>query len=238
MLTSYFVFDVLSSLFIIRSNKGMKLTSSSVTIIFWTIVLLVVARPSHQYVYSCNPSASCGCSSSPASLSRIVGGESAGTNTWSWAVSLSISGTSLCSGSIISSFWVITAAHCVSGVAPSKVTVYAGSNVRFSGQSRVGSKIVVHPNYDSSTKVNDIALIQLNTPLSMSGSIKSICIPSVSSARLAAGEWPSVGLYVCYILFSFFFQINNRYYSIGCGCRMGSIIGRWFTTNSSSTSNS
>ncbi|CAF2804034.1 unnamed protein product, partial [Rotaria sp. Silwood2] len=110
----------------------MKLTFTSITIIFFTVLLFVIIEPSYQYVYSCNSSEPCGCSSNAASVTRIVGGESAGTSTWGWAVSIFISGTSLCGGAILSSSWIITAAHCVNGIAASQVTVYAGSNTRFS----------------------------------------------------------------------------------------------------------
>ena len=174
-----------------------------VTNMFCAVVLLVILQPSHQYTYSCNSSAACGCSSNPASLSRIVGGESAGTSTWGWAVSLAItsgSGTALCGGAILSSSWIITAAHCVYGSSASQITVYAGSNTRYSGQSRVASSVTVHPSYISSTKENDIALIRLGTSLTMTSAVKTICIPSVSSETLAAGEWPSANLYVCYFI--------------------------------------
>ena len=173
-------------------------------IISCLVLLFAIARPSHQYIYSCNSNASCGCSSNTASVSRIVGGESAGTSSWGWAVSISIGGGSLCGGSILSSSWIITAAHCLSGISPSQVIVYAGSNTRFSGQSRVASSIIVHPSYNSNTKVNDIALIQLGVPLTMSSlAVKPICIPSVSSSTLSAGEWPSAGLYVSYMILFF-----------------------------------
>ncbi|CAF3748788.1 unnamed protein product [Rotaria sp. Silwood1] len=175
----------------------MKLTFNSVTILPCTVLLFVIIQPSFQYVYSCNSTVACGCSSNAASVTRIVGGESAGTSTWGWAVSISISGTSLCGGAILSSSWIITAAHCVNRISPSQVYVYAGSNTRFSGQSRVASSITVHPSYVSSTKVNDIALIRLGTALTMSSStVSKICIPSVSSTTLSAGEWPSAGLAV------------------------------------------
>ncbi|CAF3614842.1 unnamed protein product, partial [Rotaria sp. Silwood2] len=101
------------------------------------------------------------------------------------------------SGAILSSSWIITAAHCVYGISASQVTVYAGSNTRFSGQSRVASSITVHPSYVSSTKINDIALIRLSTPLTMSSSaVNIICIPSISSVTLSAGEWPPADLSV------------------------------------------
>lgn len=163
----------------------------------YALLLLVLVQQTHQYLYSCDPTVSCGCSPNSASVSRIVGGETAATSTWSWAASISINNQALCGGSVISSSWVVTAAHCVSGVAASKVIVYAGSNARFSGQSRVASSITVHPSYVSSSHINDIALIRLSSPLTISNSsVKPVCIPSVDSVTLAAGEWPAAGLYV------------------------------------------
>ena len=201
--------DIFLLVLIIRSNEQMSSTTfHCARILFCTIFLLSLSQPSHQYIYSCDPNASCGCSSNSASVSRIVGGESAGTSTWGWTVSISIKGISLCGGAILSSTWIITAAHCMPGVSPSQIIVYAGSNTRFAGQSRTASRIIVHLNYNSSTKQNDIALIQLSTPFTMTSSVKSICMPSVNSTILSAGEWPPVGLYVCYIIIFLFFTSN------------------------------
>lgn len=160
---------------------------------FLVILLLSVVNLSHQAVYSCDTTASCGCSSQPVSTSRIVGGETATAGTWSWAVSISIAGTYLCGGSIISSSWVITAAHCVHAFTASPITIYAGSLQRFVGtQTRTASRVIVHSSYNPSTYDNDIALLQLASPLNMSDPyVRTICLPSVSSAILAAGEWPS-----------------------------------------------
>ena len=161
---------------------------------FLLALLLSIVKSSHQTVYSCNAAASCGCSSQPVSTSRIVGGETAASATWGWAVSLHISGGYLCGGSIISNSWVITAAHCVDGVAPSEITIYAGSTRRWVGtQTRIVSQVIVHSNYNPSSYVNDIALLRLASALNMSDPyVSAICLPSVSSSTLAAGEWPTV----------------------------------------------
>jgi secreted trypsin-like serine protease len=188
------------------------------------IILFSLIRLSHQTVYSCDPNASCGCSTNPVSINRIVGGENAGKATWGWAVSISIDGNGLCGGSIISSSWVITAAHCVVGYTASQFKVYAGSNRRHSGtQIRVASKVIVHPNYDPDTNVNDIALLQLDSALKMSDPyVSTICIPSVSSAILSVGEWPPVNTAVSNSFASFSFcSIYYQYCSIGCCCWMG-----------------
>ena len=163
------------------------------------VLALLLSRvgPSHEYIYSCDPTAACGCSSSPESMTRIVGGESAGAGTWGWAVSIYIAPGYLCGGSILSSTWIVTAAHCVVNASASDIYVFAGSNVQWSGQVRNLSGLTVHPSYDPNTKQNDIALLQLESPLNMSDpNVTSICLPSISSAVLAAGEWPPAGLYV------------------------------------------
>lgn len=153
--------------------------------------LLTIIQLSSSTLYSCDHNAACGCSNNSATLTRIVGGEAAGSRTWGWAVSLLIRGA-LCGGSIISETWIITAAHCVRGAIASEATIYAGSNTKLSGsQIRSVSAIVPHPNYDPSTSVNDIALLEMSSPLNMSDhGISIICLPNVSSATLFAGEWP------------------------------------------------
>ncbi|CAF4331042.1 unnamed protein product, partial [Adineta steineri] len=104
-----------------------------------------------------------------------------------------IANTYLCGGSIISASWVITAAHCVNSQTASSITIYAGSNSRWTGtQSRVVSKIIVHPSYNSDTYVDDIALLQLQTPLDMTDRyVSQICLPSVNSSILSTTEWPA-----------------------------------------------
>ena len=204
------------------------------------MLLLAFLQPSYQYTYPCNASATCGCSSNPASVSRIVGGESAASSTWGSAVSIAITisgGTSLCGGAILSSSWIITAAHCMASVtSASQVTIYAGSNTRYSGQSRVASSITVHPSYLSSTYENDIALIQLSSSLTMTAGVNSICIPSVSSMTLAAGQWPAANLYVCFRIIFLFLEINIDRFHVGCRCWMGPINRRWLFAIVTSTS--
>ncbi|CAF4574215.1 unnamed protein product [Rotaria socialis] len=159
------------------------------------ITLLSIVRQSSQTVYSCNKNVSCGCSASSVSISRIVGGEDASSGAWNWAVSIRIGSSGLCGGSIISSSWVITAAHCVADFTPSDFIVYAGSNARWSGsQSRTVSNIIAHENFNPLTYEYDIALLQLSSPLNMSDpALSKICLPNVTQATLSAGEWPPSG---------------------------------------------
>ena len=159
------------------------------------LFLLIVVRSTYQTLYSCDPTTSCGCSRNSASANRIVGGETASDGTWSWAVSLSINGNYQCGGSIMSSSWIITAAHCVHVANASQVIVYAGATSRSrSTQIRNGSRIIVHPGFIYETEVNDIALIQLAAPLVMTDpNVNVVCLPAVSKPTLANGGWPAVG---------------------------------------------
>ena len=163
------------------------------------LLVLIHIHLSFQVTYSCNSTVACGCSANIASVIRIVGGEIAGSSTWGWAVSIKLGTGGLCGGSIIASQWILTAAHCVTSYTASQITVYAGSNTMWSGQSRSVSTIFSHSSYISSTKQNDIALLYLSSPLNMADpNVKMACIPSVSSSTLSAGEWPPANVDVSF----------------------------------------
>lgn len=173
----------------------MKIAQMTDIIIIMMLIAMTVIRSSHQTVYSCNLNASCGCSRNSTTVSRIVGGEPANSSTWTWAVSISIANSYLCGGSIISPTFVITAAHCVYGYQESPITVYAGSTVRWSGtQSRTVSEVFVHAGFESTTYVNDIALLKLDSPLDITDpNLGLLCLPSVNQSILSNSEWPPVG---------------------------------------------
>ena len=56
--------------------------------------------------------------------SRIVGGIKARKNSWPWQAMLRYKGgAQFCGGSLIDPLWVVTAAHCVSGVSSGDIFI-------------------------------------------------------------------------------------------------------------------
>ena len=144
------------------------------------VILCLVSQQALTITYSCDPYVSCGCSTRPASLSRILGGEPALNNTWGWAVSILFQNTSYCGGTLISDSWVLTTVTCVRSHRSSDTFVSAATNTLIGRQQWRGASVVIpHPDYDYQTQVNDIALIKVSPPFDMTDSaIAQICMPT------------------------------------------------------------
>ena len=144
-------------------------------------MILVLAQFTDQYRYACNSKALCGCSVEWAIVAKIVGGEAVRSQSWGWIVSLTYAHNNqhFCGGSILSSTWILTAAHCVFQRDASDIIINAGSNKLYDGtQQRQASKIILYPYYHRHTYANDIALILLSSPLDMNDiAIDKICLP-------------------------------------------------------------
>ncbi|XP_047191726.1 transmembrane protease serine 5 [Scophthalmus maximus] len=120
-----------------------------------------------------------------AKLPRIIGGVEATLGRWPWQVSLYYSNRHTCGGSIITSQWVVTAAHCVHNYRLPQVSswvVYAGIVTRSSAKMAqhkgyAVEKIIHHKNYNHRSHDSDIALMKLRTPLNFSDTIRPVCLP-------------------------------------------------------------
>jgi len=120
----------------------------------------------------------------PPGLERmIVGGQDVRPYEFPWQVSLRRKATNshFCGGFIINDWWIMTASHCMSGETPAILSIVVGEHSR-SSVSTVRktfdvSQIVMHPNYNSRTTENDIALVRLATPISFTLDIQPVCAP-------------------------------------------------------------
>ncbi|XP_014380804.1 transmembrane protease serine 3 [Alligator sinensis] len=113
--------------------------------------------------------------------SRIVGGNASAPKQWPWQVSLQFQGFHLCGGSVITPWWIVTAAHCVYDLyLPSSWSVQVGFVTQQDAPVNPHSveKIIYHRNYKPKTMGNDIALIKLAAPLVLNGLIEPICLPN------------------------------------------------------------
>lgn len=99
---------------------------------------------------------------------KIVGGVPVITAP-SWMAAIWVdtgSDTGFCSGTLIDTQWIMTAAHCVDvGSAPVITALIGQADISSYPANMVTvDKIVISPNYDSSTMYGDIALLHITTP--------------------------------------------------------------------------
>ncbi|XP_061540534.1 suppressor of tumorigenicity 14 protein-like isoform X3 [Phycodurus eques] len=132
---------------------------------------------------------SCQCGSEPYRSSRIVGGEAAQEDELPWQVSLHVAGQGhACGASVLSSRWLLTAAHCVQDKGSVRHS-QADQWEAFLGQHELSRanewtvrrkvmRIVAHRDFDQLTFDNDVALMELESDVPLNQHIWPICLPS------------------------------------------------------------
>ncbi|XP_029788755.1 serine protease 56 isoform X1 [Suricata suricatta] len=110
---------------------------------------------------------------------RIVGGSAAPPGAWPWLVRLQLGGQPLCGGVLVAASWVLTAAHCFAGAQNELLwTVTLAEEPRGEQAEEVPvNRILPHPKFDPRTFHNDLALVQLWTPVSWAGAVRPVCLP-------------------------------------------------------------
>lgn len=118
----------------------------------------------------------------------IIGGSATNIEEVPWQIQLVKNGNPGCGGSILSETWIVTAAHCVYEELPSVFQVAAGirslTDIGVSGQLVDVAEVIVHPDFNgATTDGNDLALIELATPLNLSpAGVSTIAIASESDS--------------------------------------------------------
>lgn len=153
--------------------------------------------PSHSsFSWSSAPSSGrslpkeCGVSNvtSPGWTLRILGGREAQPGEWPWqVVILNRYREAFCGGTLVAPQWVMTAAHCVRRklyvrLGEHDLAVREGSELDYKV-----SRAVTHPQYDSTTVDNDVALLQLPEPVEPGPRISPACLPE-QGASLPVGD--------------------------------------------------
>ncbi|XP_017056161.1 chymotrypsin-1 [Drosophila ficusphila] len=114
---------------------------------------------------------------------RILGGEDVATGEHPWSASIRLNKAHVGSGAIISASHILTAAHLVSSVGTTPVdadalAVRVGSINQYAGGSIVYVKsVTIFPSYGNF--LHDIALLELEQPLTWSDRVAAITLPTV-----------------------------------------------------------
>ncbi|XP_019605405.1 trypsin [Rhinolophus sinicus] len=112
---------------------------------------------------------------------KIVGGYTCQENSIPYQVSLN-AGYHFCGGSLINDQWVVSAAHCYK----SRIQVRLGEHnievIEGNEQFINSAKVIRHPKYNSRTIDNDIMLIKLSSPATISSRVATVSLPRSCAA--------------------------------------------------------
>lgn len=99
-----------------------------------------------------------------------------------------------CGATIISSYYALTAAHCLNNRIENQLGLLVGAHNVSNGASSATSQLLVitkffiHPTFDNSTNQNDIAVIRTKTVIVFSAAVGPICLPFKFTRRSFRGD--------------------------------------------------
>merc|ERR1711887_346485 len=114
------------------------------------------------------------------------GGQTASRGSLPWQVSIQTS-RHFCGGTVINKRWILTAAHCFSGSgADNGVKIVAGDHKLYhteGSEQNIGLyRSYVHPQYNSRTMLNDIALLKLTRDMRFDSYTQPACLPKKANS--------------------------------------------------------
>lgn len=131
---------------------------------------------------------------------RVVNGEVAAITDAPWQVGLLSAAVAddytaqFCGGSIVHPEWVVTAAHCVDSASAPQVQVLTGKSSLAATAGDSGPRvnvaaIYVHPLWNAMVFSHDVAVLRLESPLTLDGVNRA----SIALPRSQDAMWPTAG---------------------------------------------
>lgn len=119
---------------------------------------------------------------------KIVGGDQIPLALAPYMASLQKLGSHRCGGSIVSTTFILTAAHCTHGQRVRELSVRVGTDQIGVGGNVISIKTIRnHPNYNPATANNDFALLQLASQITLKAGKKEIIALPPANDPIADG---------------------------------------------------
>ncbi|XP_072506395.1 trypsin-like [Notamacropus eugenii] len=132
-------------------------------------------------------------------VERIIGGKNCARNSVPYQVYIAAD-DSMCGGSLISTQWVLSAAHCYS---PQMQVILGAYNLKaLEGTEQIinSTKVICHPSYSNEDINHDVMLIKLTESATLSSHVSPISLPTscvTAGTNCLISGWGLTRMSVC-----------------------------------------
>ncbi|XP_076989468.1 kallikrein-15 [Tamandua tetradactyla] len=109
---------------------------------------------------------------------KVLGGEECAPHSQPWQVALFERGRFNCGASLISSYWVLSAAHCQTRFMRARLGEHNLHKHDGPEQFLAISRIIPHPGYEARSHLHDVMLLRLARPARLSRQVRPVRLPT------------------------------------------------------------